>query len=139
MTGPLKRVAQLRVKALDLTSARFGFFGSSLGAGGELSRRNGGHDKGEQRDPVVGGGDCERAASDTVAALKCAPTILSSSVNAPTLNTATTYPADLWSNTDRCMSGIVYPQITQILFNLVICGWLRAADDNKLCGKFHLV
>src|SRR6185369_7893651 len=47
------------------------------------------------------------SARETVAALTCAPTVFNSSVNAPTLNAATTYPAHLWSNADRRMTAIV--------------------------------
>jgi hypothetical protein len=43
------------------------------------------------------------SATETVAALTRAPTVFSSSVNTPTLNAATTYPAHLWSNSPRRM------------------------------------
>src|SRR6185369_2242139 len=61
MTRSLKRIAQLRVESLDLTSSRFGFFGSSFGARGELSRSDGSDEKREERNPVVSRGDCESA------------------------------------------------------------------------------
>src|SRR5215213_2634409 len=61
MTRPLKSVAELRVESLDLMSSSFGFFGSSFGAGGELSRSHGGDKESEERDPVVGCSDGEGA------------------------------------------------------------------------------
>src|SRR3954453_20635811 len=59
-----------------------------------------------------------RRASDTVAALTCAPTVLSNSVNTLALTTATTYPAHFWSNHDRCMPGILSTDYADSIINL---------------------
>ena len=61
MTRALKRLAQLSVETFDLTPACFGFFCPSFRARGELACGYGSGEKREQRNPVVGPGDCKSA------------------------------------------------------------------------------